>query len=632
MSVYKLYGANYLIRTFPITAQASACLGRLNAQHPAFKGCDMTSLEAVAGRIRANIKTVELSTNNGINLRNGTKDETPDEFIARGLRNIWRVVGHEYMLDELDYNISPDPQENTAGRNFGEWTYQFNRHEAWLVAALRYANAGHTTSHTRAIAALCSWIRTWVETCPAPTAEFPTDQTSWRTIEIGIRLGSIWLQVFTAIKDADTLDDELLLAWLNSVAEQCEYVWPNRTKNNWLLMEMNGLLTAGVIFPFFINAPEWKRNALNVFIEQIDGQFLQDGMQVELSASYHGVSFGQYLRVYALLQHVGEKIPPEFTGGMEQMLSAWRAMVRPNGQIFCFQDSNPVDYGKQLPRMPDIIKSPEDAFFTTANSPPPGHLNDFLPYAGYGALRTGWTEKDTAVAIDVGPIGAGHQHEDKLSVQIWSRGQDLLGEAGLVDYAGSSQRAYSLTTLAHSTAIVDGQQQNRMRLFKAGKLKYLPNGKADATYVNNATPSIKGVYQDGYGAKNEIEVVHERTVVLNSADLITITDSFRAQDGVAHKIEILFHLLKDGFTIEKNKCSSTGKGPNIVLSCSRADAKALTVTGVSGGGDRGDLRGWAAMNPADFQGTYVLVPRPCITIAADMTDEVEIVTEITIVD
>ena len=83
-------------------------------------------------------------------------------------------------------------------------------------------------------------------------------------------------------------------------------------------------------------------------------------------------------------------------------------------------------------------------------------------------LRSGWSLKSTAIAIDVGPYGEGHQHEDKLSIQVWSHGKDLIGEAGLVDYAKSTKREYSLGTLAHSSAIIDGQQQNRARQFKEG--------------------------------------------------------------------------------------------------------------------------------------------------------------------
>lgn len=619
----KLLADKSMCRIFQVADQAAACLKRLNFEHPIFDKCDTSSLEAVAQRIRANILPIDLPKDDGLNLRIARKHETPDALMRRCLNNVWRVCGHEYTLGSLDYNISPDPRENSQGSNFGEWTWQLNRHEEWAAVALLY----HRTRDTRAVDALCSWIRNWIETCPAPTQEFDTGMTSWRTIEIGLRLGNRWPLVFTAIKDAKGLDDELLLAWLNTVAVQCDYVWPNRKTYNWLMMEMNGLLTAGVMFPFFTDAPKWEANALRIHIEEIDNQFLADGMQVELSASYHGVSFIQYLKAYRLLESAGKTIPPEFISGMRKMLHPWRAMVRPDGWIFNFQDSNSLHYPELLRGFPEEILISDDAFFTKGG-PEPKHKNHLLPHAGQCVLRSGWTRNDTAVAIDVGPFGEAHQHEDKLSLQIWSRGQDILGEAGKVDYADSPQRRYSLGTLAHSTALVDGQDQNSRRLFQRGTrpLDMLADLSCD---LKSATPWVQAAYEDGYGAAGDIAVIHERTVMLCSADLILVTDRFRADDSLPHTIEILFHLLRDGFEMCGDRCRSTGKGPHLEISATRNDGKALAVAGICGGTEP-DLRGLGSKEVADFNGSNELVPRPCITITAELEDEVEIVTKISI--
>ena len=205
---------------YPISNQASACLNRINFEHPMFDNCDTESVKHVAETIRTNILPVELPDGDGMNLRYARQSESPGRLIKRCLGNTWRVVGHEYQMEALDYNISPNPSENTRGHDFGEWTWQLNRHEEWIPVALYY----HRTGDTQAMEALTSWIRTWVETCPAPTQEFNTELTSWRTIEIGIRLGRVWPHIFHVIKNSDALDDELLLGWFNSVAEQCAFV------------------------------------------------------------------------------------------------------------------------------------------------------------------------------------------------------------------------------------------------------------------------------------------------------------------------------------------------------------------------------------------------------------------------
>ncbi len=610
---------------YPVAEQAAACLTRLNPDHPAFAECDLTSVGDVADRVRASMVVFDPGEPGGISLRIGRKEETPAQLIARCLENTWRVVGREYTLECLDYNISPDPAENTAGCQFGEWTWQLNRHQEWVVAAEHYRETGDS----RAVQAICSWLRRWIETCPAPTEALNTELSSWRTIEIGIRLGNTWPKVFSAIKDAAALEDELLLAWLNTVAAQCDFVWPRRKTNNWLMMEMNGLLTAAVMFPFFRDAPTWEANALEVYVREIDNQFLADGMQVELSASYHGVSFVQYLRAAELLRQSGRPVPPEFLAGMQKMLKPWRAMARPDGRVFGFQDSGAVDYGNWLRRLSPEVQCDADAFFL-GEGPAPDHRNDLLPNAGQCVLRSGWTLADTAVAIDVGPFGEAHQHEDKLSLQLWARGHDLIGEAGVVDYADSPQRRYSRGTLAHSTAIVDGEGQNSRRTFVKGERPL--DAVVDAEYdLESTTPWIRAAYEDGYGAEGEVRVRHERTLMLTGADTVRVTDRFDAGDNGAHTVEVLFHLLTADMEIAGNTCRATGAGPALVLRAHRPDGEALLLSGAKGGTEP-DLRGWAQRDPAEDTGRNELVPRPCLTLTAEMVGRVEIVTDITIGD
>ena len=55
------------------------------------------------------------------------------------LKAVETTVGLEYaMPDAPDYNISPDPVLNSPGSDFGEWTWQINRHSEWRVAAIHY--------------------------------------------------------------------------------------------------------------------------------------------------------------------------------------------------------------------------------------------------------------------------------------------------------------------------------------------------------------------------------------------------------------------------------------------------------------------------------------------------------------
>ena len=206
-----------------------------------------------------------------------------------------------------------------------------------------------------------------------------------------------------------------------------------------------------------------------------------------------------------------------------------------------------------------------------------------------------------------------------------------LGEAGKVNYADSPQRRYSVGTLAHSTAIVDGLGQNSRRAHQNGHSKSLNALDDIDCALEGPCPWIKGMYVHGYGVKGEVAVRHKRTVILHSATRITITDRFSADDVKPHVIEILFHLLKDNYEMQDSGACTIGERPNISLTSRATGGEVLSVSAVFGGSEP-DLRGWAAMDSADYKGSKDLVPRPCITVTARMEQNIEVVTELSICD
>lgn len=611
--------------TVSLDDSAQRCLERLDPDHPAMSGADLSNLRDVAERTRRAVVCVPIPKTPGINPRIGRPGDTPEAFLKRCREGTWRSVGREYaMPDGPEYNVSPDPILNSGNREFGEWTWQLNRHAEWRVAAVHYHH------HGDAFAADCvaTWLKKWLETCPAPTQEFNTERSSWRTIEIGIRLGSTWPPVISAFKDAAEFDDVLWLAWLDSIAEQCGFVWENRKLNNWLLMEMNGLLHAGVQFPFFRDAATWRKNATDTFVAETDIQFHADGFQRELSSGYQTVCVREYLWAYRLLKSAGYEVPPGFTAPISGMRTAWRAMARPDGRVFGFQDSGRVHLEGQIRTLEEELREDADRFFI-GEGPPPEKRCDLLPNAGYACLRSGWDKRDTAVAVDVGPFGDAHQHEDKLSIQIWAAGEDLIGEAGLVDYADSPERRYSLGTLAHSTAIVDGHGQNRGQDYVKAQIPM--DAKVEAEHdFDCAEPWIRARYDEGYGPDSAIDVVHERTVTLKSVSRIEVRDRLTAQDGRSHRAEILYHVLKDQYAVDGNAFVTKDTGANVRISAVRADGNAIEMTHVCAG-DGPDLRGWAKPPFDPNSGRHDLAPRPCVTFSAEFEQSVEIVTTIEIV-
>jgi hypothetical protein len=260
--------------------------------------------EVIAAVAKATRKAVvtrpitPLKPGQSIWLRIARGDENLGQVVDRCLAGTWRSVGLEYsMPDDKLYTVSPDASTNSIGCDFGEWTWQLNRHWEWSIAAAMYQETGDS----KYASALATWMRNWLIQCPDPRRDINARQGPWRTIEIGIRLRDTWSDVLCACKDAEEIDDILWLAWLDSWSRQADFAWKYRKQNNWLLIELSGILHAGIELPFFKRSSKWREDATAEFIRQADVQVQNDGFQRELSTSYQRVCVSMYEKPIALM-------------------------------------------------------------------------------------------------------------------------------------------------------------------------------------------------------------------------------------------------------------------------------------------------------------------------------------------
>jgi hypothetical protein len=535
----------------------------------------------------------------------------------------WISVGREYAFPSgPDYTVSPEPSLNTRDVPFGEWTWQFNRHSEWAVLARLHQLA----PDSRYATAVAGWMRRWLEQCPPPSFDYGGHHPSWRTIEVGIRLAQSWPKVLAAFGQSEAIDDLLWLAWLGAWAEQAAFVWRYRKTGNWLMMEMAGLLSAGVCLPFHRDAAQWRGNALEVMRDEAARQFHADGHQVELSANYHMVVVHQYEIARKLLHESGQAIPDWLDPLLVRIHEPMRAMARPDHFVFGFQDTTPIHLSNVLRSLPESLRSENDAWFIDRRGTPPAHRHDLLPCAGYVVLRSGRGERDLAVVMDGGPYGVAHQHEDKLSIQLIAHGTELIGEAGLVDYADSPQRSYSLATRAHSTALVDGFDQNRGSTYNKDEVD-LDAPAGIVVDFDAATAWARATYDEGYGPRGAVRVQHTRTISLVDRDTVTVTDQFSADDAAEHTVEILFHVLVEPVELLGQTLLTRGPGGNVAITASRPDIGGLAMSVVTGG-DTPDLRGWAQRPTNEMTGVWEPVPRPCLTLTARFTGTLEVRTRL----
>lgn len=80
-----------------------------------------------------------------------------------------------------------------------------------------------------------------------------------------------------------------------------------------------------------------------------------------------------------------------------------------------------------------------------------------MPDSGNYIVRSDDTSSATQITFDSGPKGGSHGHMDLLNFELWSGGRPLIVDPGPYLYDNSADRNYVISTKAHNTVNVDGQ-------------------------------------------------------------------------------------------------------------------------------------------------------------------------------
>ena len=472
---------------------------------------------------------------------------------------------------------------NPTYNNYCEWPWQLNRHPEWVSMAENYILTGDA-------AIPAEWSKqfmSWAIQAQVPENESGFATVCWRTIEAGIRMKR-WTYVIHAFLDA--VDDETLTVFCKSI---WEHGWRLRnfcTSHNWLIMEMHGLGRVGLFFPFFRESAEWLAYAHSRLEGEIKAQVYPDGMQYELTPGYHQVCVGNYEDVVDMIRLHGSEVPPYLLEGMERMYSVYPKIAAPDLRTPAVNDSGRENAAQILKDALLYLPEKEEyRYFASerAEGEPPENKSLLLAYSGMVIFRSGW-EKDALWAyMDASPFGKAHQHEDKLSVQIWAYGHELMPEAGTFDYDTSEMRRYVLSTRGHNTARVDGFDQNRRDGYSWSPEDIAK--KAEVRFETGETREwAEASYSEGYGP-GKIPVKHTRKLIFlkNESGLppmFVSVDRFEA-DG-AHDCELIWHL-HDNPTVTEGRCVHN----------THPDGVGLTVASSLGG-----IQLWRGVKTPVFQG------------------------------
>lgn len=548
---------------------------------PVFSGLRRDAAQARSGTWSGLWENLAQTT--GVTCRNLPHDWTPFErleFWAYSPRATGaRVV---MVLDSDPPTLSQRVRDLMAGRftySFAggrDWTTQFDgaidwhanptegpaRTHLWNECLHRHfhfrdlANAYWETGDERPVETLVAHWMDWIRRNPPPATHNGNGRAmtdcSFQTLTTGIRLEEVWPDALYRCLGSPAFTDEVLVTIVKSVADQARHLMRWKTGGNWLTEESMGLYTAGMLFPEYREAAEWRRTAIERLSRQLDEDVYPDGMEVELAAGYSNWVVENFTQLLERADWNGlrNEIPADFLTRLERMYNYHLYAMMPNGAIPGLNDSGNADVRGFLMTASRLFPHREDFLFGAtlgARGRRPAAVSYAFPYTGHYVMRSGWDAQAVYALFDAGPYGYGHQHEDKLHLVLYAYGRQLLLDPGNYSYDSSPWRRYVLSTAGHNTVLVDGLGQARGRrreTYVWPKPWDTPTPRGDDAFwaASEQVDTARGSYRDGYGPRGETSVAHTRQVVFLKPEYFVIVDLMAPGDDREHEYSALFHL------------------------------------------------------------------------------------------
>ncbi|HEY6003546.1 MAG TPA: heparinase II/III-family protein [Anaeromyxobacter sp.] len=261
--------------------------------------------------------------------------------------------------------------------------------------------------------------------------------------------------------------------------------------NNHLAVNWLGLLACAEGLPEWVEAPRWRALALAGLATAMEEQTNEDGTSFEGSLPYQRFSL-ELFAAAAILAHAARRpLGGAYARRLGALFRSTRALLSSSGQIpqigdndsgriLALRQRGPTEGGYLLPlgaallRDPSLLVRPEPAdgvevawllgpralaaLSSMRPGRPPGSAS--FPQGGFHALRRGRLEAFVSCGRNGQRGIGGHNHNDKLALELHAGGAVAVCDPGCPSYTGDPElRNAFRSTRAHATLMVDGLEQ-----------------------------------------------------------------------------------------------------------------------------------------------------------------------------
>ncbi len=468
-------------------------------------------------------------------------------------------MGFSPRIDYRDYSVTGDCKI----------VWEPNRHHHWVVLARAY----RLTGDVRYAQEVVTQLESWLLNCPYGTG------MNWRSpLELGIRLIN-WVWALELIRPAGLIKGAVVGRLLTCVDRQ---LWEISRKysrysaaNNHLVGEAAGVFIAAGYFQDLRRASGWRSESRTILLREIVRQTFADGGSREQAFGYHRFVMELFLLAGLAARNASDDFPAPYWDRLEKMFDFAAAMTE-GGEAPSYGD---CDDGYVL----DLDDRPRDVrgllavgavlfdrtdFKTCVNQcsqrvywllGPEGRvrfdridrdaeeeclISRAFPQSGCYLLQRGRRDSKDSVSVlfDCGGLGFGsiaaHGHADALHFTLRACGVEVIVDPGTYDYfTYNGWRDYFRGTSAHSTIVVDGQDQSEM----TGSFMWGRHARARCLRWE---PTVEGGVvageHDGYGRLAD-PVIHGRTISLGPGEgEVAIRDELTA--AARHDAALYLHL------------------------------------------------------------------------------------------
>ncbi|MDR1914623.1 MAG: heparinase II/III family protein, partial [Clostridiales bacterium] len=466
-----------------------------------------------------------------------------------------RVTTPVIFENEIDWLYQPgdDP----------EWIFAFNRMCFWICLGQAYA----LTKDEKYAKAFAEQMTHWVAVVKQ---DDPRCVKAWRSIEVGMRLTS-WLKSMQYFKDSPFMTESVKTVFYNSMTEHAEFVmglWNTfNLMSNWGIFANTGLFMAGAMMPETERTRRYLSEAIRRLDLEVKTQIYRDGSHWEQSPAYHNEVLGCLLDVYTLADRLDIKLPLNIIRQTHNMCVFDVMSAKPNHREPLMGDSDDIDQrdritrsamifdsslfkarGYKIPDFDSIWEMGEEGLtrYEKITPMPPQETDYFLTDSGNTYMRSGWSENATWVHFHCGPLGAGHTHADKLHVDLFSRGEDILTDSGRFTYVFEQGRAEYKELRAHNTIMADNQD---MYICKdSWECERLTRAINQRFYSDNKYGYTEGGHLGYMNLPNGVYL--NRRVIFIKPDILVLADEYYSSQK--HVYNQFFHFGENGILTQRS--------------------------------------------------------------------------------